>query len=183
MKLNATFGLVIAIITVACAPASQPSSTTTNAKPTAAPTTTPTAPNSTANTRSQRAFEKAPLRTGETWNLAITSADGKNKRSYTIEITGALEYDDKDIEVYAPGKSGNFQVITFYDPSTAQQGIAVYLNKNRDPSLAWCDFNEASRGVTKMIGVSFVGTRSQLNRLLEAGSSSGFGKCVLEKIR
>jgi hypothetical protein len=181
MKLNATVGLIIAIITVACAPASQPS--TTSAKPKTAPTTAPATPNSAMETRSQRAFEKAPLRTGETWNLAITSADGKNKRNYTIEITGALEYDDKDVEVYAPAKSGNFQVITFYDPNTAQQGIAVYLNKNSDPSLAWCDFNEASRGVTKMIGVSFVGTRSQLNRLLEAGSSTGFGKCIFEKIR
>jgi hypothetical protein len=180
MKLNTALGLFITIITVACAPAQQPSPTTA-AKPT--PTAAPVAPSSSNETPSQRAFEKAPLRKGETWTLIVTSADNKNKRTYNIEITGSLEYDDKNIEVYAPAKSGNFDVTTFYDPETQQQGIAVYLNKNRDPSLAWCDFNEATRGVTKMIGVSFTGTLSQLNRLLKSSSNTGFGKCTLEKIR
>ncbi len=172
MRFHNAIGLVVLNFIMACAPAQQPSNTSA-AKPTVAP----------AEIGSQRALEKAPLRKGETWTLTVTSADNKNKRTYNIEITGTLEYDDKTIEVYALAKSGNLAVTTFYDPDTQQQGIAVYLDKNSDPKVAWCDFNEATRGVTKMIGVSFTGTISQLNRLLKASSNTGFGKCSFEKIR
>jgi hypothetical protein len=177
MKLNAITGVGILCFAVACAPTSQPPAPTqTTAKPTTAPATS-------AETRGQRAFEKAPLRKGELWTLNIASADGKTKRTYPIEITGTLEYDDKNTEVYASAKSGKFDATTFYDPNTQQQGVAVYLDKANDPNIAWCDFNEATRGVTRMSGVSFIGTLNQLNRLLKAGSSTGFGKCIFEKTR
>ncbi len=121
------------------------------------------------------------MRKGEVWALNAISADGKTKRLHNVEVTGTAEYDPEATEVYIDAKVGELEALTFYDPDSEQQGVLVYLDKNKDPVVTWCDFSDARRGVTKLQGVSFLGARSKLKDVIQSGR--GFGVCTLQKIK
>jgi hypothetical protein len=136
---------------------------------------------SAAPSPSDEAVAKAPFRTGEVWSITAISPDGKLKRVHSVEITGQASYDEEGTEVYIDAKSGALEALTYYDPDTEQQAVEVYLDKNKDRNLTWCDFDEARRGVTKLNGVSYFGLNSKLSATLQNGGK--LGTCVLQKVK
>ena len=122
-----------------------------------------------------QAIAKAPFRTGEVWSITAISADGKLKRVHSVEITGKPSYDEESTEVYIDAKSGTLEALTYYDPDTEQQAIEVFLDKNKDRNLTWCDFNDARRGVTQLNGVSYFGLNSKLGPILQNGGKLEMG--------
>ena len=126
------------------------------------------------------AIDNAPFRTGEVWSITAISPDGKLKRVHSIEIIGKPSYDEKATEVYIAAKSGTLEALTYYDPDYKQQAVEVYLDKNKDRNLTWCDFEDARRGLTELEGVSFFGLTSKLGAAIQ---SNKFGTCVLQKVK
>jgi hypothetical protein len=136
---------------------------------------------SAAPSASDEAIARAPFRTGEVWSITAISTDGKLKRVHSVEITGKPSYDEESTEVYIDAKSGTLEALTYYDPDTEQQAVEVFLDKNKDRNLTWCDFNDARRGVTQLNGVSYFGLNSKLGPILQNGGK--LGTCVLQKVK